>query len=73
MEQTVIPTVHVEPSSDGRWAVRIAGRAPGSLHNSANEAEAVAREQAQAIGADTVVVRDRYRRVRMLRWHSIDH
>jgi hypothetical protein len=59
------PVVHVEPSLDGRWVVTIDRETPQSICGSAYEAETAAREHARAIGADTIVLHDRYSRVRV--------
>jgi uncharacterized protein DUF2188 len=65
----VLPsTIHVQPNAEGRWIVRHENdREAHSEHESATEAERVARELANAEGATRVLLRDRYGRVRDLR------
>ncbi len=57
------PTIHVEPNSKGRWVVRHEGeREPLSEHESAADAERLARALAQREDASLVVLHDRYAR-----------
>jgi hypothetical protein len=59
--------IHVEPTPMGRWIVRHEhDREPLSEHDSATEAERVARERARLEGVPLVLVHDRYARVHRL-------
>jgi hypothetical protein len=57
-------TIHVEPTSTGRWIVRLDDeRESLSEHESATDAERAARDLAQHEGAEDVLLHDRYARV----------
>jgi hypothetical protein len=61
------PAIRVEPSSMGRWVVRHDDeREPLSEHESATDAERVARTLAQRENASSVVLYDRYGRTHRL-------
>ena len=61
-------TIHVEPNPQGRWIVRHENkREPLSEHESATEAERVARDLAQIDGASLVLLHDRYARIHHMR------
>jgi hypothetical protein len=61
-------TIHVEPNPKGRWIVRHEDeRESHSEHESATEAERVARELANVDGASVVLLHDRYSRIHHLR------
>ena len=65
------PTIHVEPTSTGRWTVRHDGaRESLSDHGDANDAQRVARDLAQSEGASLVLLRDCYGRVHPVRFQS---
>jgi hypothetical protein len=60
-------TIHVEPDRNGRWTVRHEGeRESHSEHESATEAERVARALANIDGASLVLLHDRYARIHHL-------
>jgi hypothetical protein len=60
-------TIHVEPDRKGRWIVRHEDeREPHSEHESATEAERVARALARFDGASLVLLHDRYARIHCL-------
>jgi hypothetical protein len=60
-------TIHVEPDRNGRWMVRHEGeRESHSEHESATEAERVARALANIDGASLVLLHDRYARIHHL-------
>lgn len=59
--------VHVEPNSRGRWIVRQEGDPePLSEHESASEAERVARDVVRLEDTALVLLHDRYARVHPL-------
>lgn len=59
--------IHVEPNPKGRWIVRNENEVEShSEHESATEAERVARELANVDGASLVLLRDRYSRIHHL-------
>ncbi len=61
------PTIHVEPTSKGRWIVRHEDeREPLSEHESATDAERSARALAQCEDASFVLLYDRYARTHHL-------
>ena len=61
-------TIHVEPNSKGRWIVRHEDEPePLSEHESATDAERVARALAQLEDASFVLLHDRYARTHHLR------
>jgi hypothetical protein len=62
--------LRIEPSPDGRWAVRLEGHEPLSVHLSANQAEQAAQRHARAMNLDTIVLLDRYCRARTIRGGS---
>jgi hypothetical protein len=64
---TEAPSVHVEPAADGRWLVCVGPGEPQSVCANANDAEAAARRHAEALGVETILLYDRYLRVRTLR------
>jgi hypothetical protein len=56
--------VHVLPNASGRWMVQVGDDVvTASEHASATVAEFEARRRAEALGADVILVRDRYQRV----------
>lgn len=58
-----MPAIRVEPDSSGRWVVRHDDeREPLSQHESATDAERVARTLAHVEHAPSVVLYDRYGR-----------
>jgi hypothetical protein len=58
------PVVHVLPSVTGRWVVQVGDDAATTTeHPTANVAERQARRRAKALGADVILVRDRYERI----------
>jgi hypothetical protein len=62
-------TIHVEPTSTGRWTVRHEGAAESlSDHGDANDAQRVARDLAQHEGASSVLLHDCYGRVHSVRF-----
>jgi hypothetical protein len=62
------PTIHVEPTSTGRWSVRHDDeREPLSEYESASEAQCVAGDLARVEGASLVLLHDRYARVHRVR------
>jgi uncharacterized protein DUF2188 len=61
-------TIHVEPTSTGRWIVRHDDECETlSEHESATYAQRVARDLARIEGASVVLLHDRYARVHQLR------
>jgi len=63
------PTIHVEPTSLGRWTVRQDGaRESLSDHGDASEAQCVAHDLAQSEGASLVLLHDCYGRVHSVRF-----
>ncbi len=57
--------LHVVPDERGGWHVRKdASEPPLSDHTSATAAERAARRHARAVGAETILIHDRYARVR---------
>ena len=57
-------TIHVEPTSTGRWIVRHDNEFESlSEHDSASDAQRVACELAHLEGASAVLLHDRYARV----------
>jgi hypothetical protein len=58
------PVVHVLPNRTGRWIVQVGDDvATTTEHPTANVAERQARRRAKALGADVILVRDRYQRI----------
>jgi hypothetical protein len=56
--------LHVMPDERGGWHVRTDGAEPPlSDHTSATAAELAARSYARAVGAETILIHDRYARV----------
>ena len=57
-------TIHVEPTSTGRWIVRHDNESESlSEHDSATDAQRVACDLAQLEGVTVVLLHDRYARV----------
>jgi hypothetical protein len=58
------PVVHVLPNASGRWMVQVGDDVvTATEHSTATVAELEARQRADALGADVILVRDRYERV----------
>ena len=65
MEPPGAPIVHVLPGPHGGWLVRVDDESNGAPeHGTVNHAERHARQRAEALGVTTVLVHDRYARVR---------
>jgi hypothetical protein len=57
-------SLHVIPDERGGWHVRTDGAEPSlSDHTSATAAERAARRHARTVGAETILIHDRYARV----------
>jgi hypothetical protein len=58
------PVLHVLPDASGRWMVQVGDDVvTATKHATATGAELEARQRAEALGADVILVRDRYERV----------
>jgi hypothetical protein len=63
----LVSTIHVLPSPTGRWIIRREDdRQPLSEHDTASEAEQVARQRAAGEAGSRILLHDRYARVRRL-------